>query len=159
MSNEMNNEIARRGAGARDMVSSLAGDDSLVFTSIDRTNRDGAIALFNAMSDSESLNEHLGETIMLKDFVAEVIEIEDNVTKEPISVVRTVLIDDKGTAYHAISDQLVRALRRMFTLTGDPSTWAEPTPIIVTEQRGKGPNRFFQVKIAGPAATATAKGK
>ena len=152
----MSEVVARRedDSAAREVISSMnAGQDGgMVVTSIDRNDRAGAVKLFNAMSDAQPLNEHLGEIIYMVDYVAEVIDVQvedenGNKTGETRPAVRTVIIDDQGIAYQAVSDQLVKGLRRLFILLGSPETWDAPQAIMVTEQRSSGARRFFQVTV------------
>ena len=127
--------------------------DVSVVTSIDASNRAGAIKLFNATADAEPLNEHLGEILYITDYVMEPITVTNEETGEATTAIRTVIIDKDGVAYNAISEQLFKSLRRLFAMIGHPQTWKAPVPLIVTEQKSSGPRRFFKLTIAdAPAA-------
>ena len=74
--------------------------DVSVVTSIDASNRAGAIKLFNATADAEPLNEHLGEILYVTDYVMEPITVTNEETGEVTTAIRTVLIDKDGVADH-----------------------------------------------------------
>ena len=129
------------------IVPLISGEGDIV-SSIDVNDKAGAIHAYNAMVSSEPLNEHLGEEIEMVDFIWEQIEFldEDGVST---SAIRTVIIDSKGNSFHAVSEQLYRAFRRIFALVGMPGTWDGPMSIVVSEQRSRtnATNRYFVVKI------------
>lgn len=124
-------------------ASAISGN-SQIRTSIDQSSIDANLTIYNALNDSVALSDHLDTPINMADYVMEVVDIESE-SGELIKAVRTVIIDEDGVAYHAMSSQFVASLNRLFALVGEPDTWAEPVTIMVSEGKsGKG-RRFYKL--------------
>lgn len=104
-------------------------------------------AIFAAMSDAKTLNEHLNETILLRHVIIQPVTTEDekgNVQE----FLRTVLIAEDGTAYASGSNGIILALKSLFQVYGEPDEWPEPVAIKVVEERGNRGYRYMTIKPA-----------
>ena len=116
---------------------------------------EGQDMAFAALQSSEPLSEHLGEVINLVHFMGQTINVADENTGEMTVRVRTVIIDDKGKAYTATSDQLLNSLVTLTAIYGPPAKWSAPKPIVVKEERSRRGFRFFTVVPAPKAGRAS----
>ena len=116
---------------------------------------EGQDMAFAALQSSEPLSEHLGEVINLVHFMGQTINVADENTGEMTVRVRTVIIDDKGKAYTATSDQLLNSLVTLTAIYGPPAKWSAPKPVVVKEARSRRGFRFFTVVPAPKAGKAS----
>lgn len=116
---------------------------------------EGQDMAFAALQSSEPLSEHLGEVINLVHFMGQTINVADENTGEMSIRVRTIILDDKGKAYSATSDQLLNSLVTLTAVYGPPAQWSEPKPIVVKEERSRRGFRFFTVVPAPKAGRAS----
>lgn len=134
-------------AVAEALIAGLKADSSLVHSTLTGSGFETQVQIFAAVTDAEDIAEHLNETIFLEHVIAQAIEIKDSETGQPVTVVRTVLIDADGTAYAAMSTGIVRSMQTLFSIVGQPGTWPQPLPIIVSEKKSTGVRKFFTVTI------------
>lgn len=122
--------------GVSTVVSTLRGND-----------RDTQIQVLKATMNATPLSEHLGKPINLVHFVAQSIDMTDEETGELVNATRIVLLDADGSAYAAISNGLIKSLQNIVGILGEPATWGQPLPLIVTEA-GQGKRKYFTATIA-----------
>ena len=116
---------------------------------------EGQDMAFAALQSSEQLSDHLGEVINLVHFMGQTINVVDEITGEMTVRVRTVIIDDKGKAYTATSDQVLNSLVTLTAISGPPAQWSAPKPIVVKEERSRRGFRFYTVVPAPKAGRAS----
>lgn len=96
-------------------------------------------ALYNATNaPSDRLKSMINKPINVKDVFVEVVTCVNRDTGEVRKCPRTVLIDDKGNSYTAVSLGVFSALRKLFSIFGTPDTWGKPmkiTPIGVQKDK------------------------
>lgn len=144
-------EVEEYTGARRDVVSAVSGlnnAEATFYSSIKGDSFAGRVAIANAMSNSKPVMDVLGETINLVDYIVQVVQIADDKTAEVNDAARVTLVDDKGMAYHATSDGLLSAIRTLNATVGEPSTWPEPLPIKVVEERSRKGFRFMTIKFA-----------
>jgi len=145
------NEVARRVVSSDDVLAKIAsvnGQNMSFYSTMDSSDPATKMALLQAITESEPVADHLRETINLKNFALQSTTMIDTDTGEEVPILRTILIDADGTAYHAISDGLFKSLQVYTGLLGHPSTWEAPVPVIVDEKRGRSGYRFMTIKLA-----------
>jgi hypothetical protein len=74
--------------------------------------------------------------INVKDIFVEVVTCVNEKTGEMTECPRTVLIDDKGIGYTAVSIGVFSSLKKIFAIFGEPKSWTEPvvlTPKLITK--------------------------
>ena len=116
---------------------------------------EGQDMAFAALQSSEPISEHLGEVINLVHFMGQSINVMDEATGEMTVRARTIILDDKGNAYSATSDQLLNSLVTLTAIYGPPAQWTAPKPIVVKELRSRRGFRFFTVVPAPKAGRAS----
>lgn len=107
------------------------------------------VDVFNAInSPDEKLSEHIGEVINLKNVIAHPVQLTDEVTGEIIECLRTILIDDKGVSYEAVSGGVANALQRIMQIFGQPETWEHPLKVKAVQKATRnGNNKVTTLKV------------
>jgi hypothetical protein len=132
----------------RAVIAALASGESTVFSTFAGTDHATKVEVLKALTDTESVDDHLGEVINLANVVVQSIEVVDAETGEATPAPRIILVDADGTAYAAVSTGLLRSLENIFGILGQPSTWPAPLPITVVEEKSRRGFKFFTVKVA-----------
>ena len=112
------------------------------YVSFTPTTKEDKIKLFNATANpDERLKDHINETITIKDFVVEMVELAKRNEKDEIVVdddtgevitniaPRIIIIDKDGKTYAATSVGVFNALKRIVMSFGEPSTWDAPVKV------------------------------
>jgi hypothetical protein len=118
-----------------------------IYSSITGTNFADKLRVAAALTTSEPVDEHLNEIIRLKDFVAQAIQITDENSGEVVDAARVILIDEDGSAFHAVSVGLASALRNIVQVVGEPATWDEPISITVVREKTRKGFQVFTIKF------------
>lgn len=146
-------------ATVAETVNSLNEGTIAVYTSFKGESFESKVATLEATTNAEKINEHLGETIVLKNVVVQAITVVDEETGEENDAARVILIDQDGNSYAAVSGGILKALTNIFAIVGEPHTWPEGgIAIKVVEERSRRGFRFMTIKLVEhPAKAATAK--
>lgn len=147
VSTEVHESANTGGMTAAEKIDALASGAATVFSTFTGDSQADRLRIYDAISTAEPIADHLGETIMLANAVAQLVEVADE-QGELQSAVRVILVDADGSAYAAISDGLYRAMVNLFGLLGSPSTWTDPVAVKVVEQRSRKGFRFYTIKTA-----------
>lgn len=151
LSKEIQNEVVV----AQDVVTNLSTSmfedtSSALFSTIATTDRKSKIKLYNAISDSENaLDDHKGKVLEITDFVAHPVEIEDEVTKEMVQVMRCVLLTADGTGYHAVSAGVASSMQRIIGIVGEGPWTDEPLQIVPVEKKTRKGYKTLTLKLQG----------
>ena len=129
------------------IVASFQAPGETVFSSITGDDFASKVAVISAMSNAEKLADHLGETINLCDFVIQRISLTDENTGEVVNSIRTVLIDDNGTAFAAVSNGIVSVLQNITGVLGMPAEWPAALPVQAVEERTRKGFRVTTLKM------------
>ena len=129
------------------IVASFQAPGETVFSSITGDDFASKVAVISAMSNAEKLADHLGETINLRDFVIQRISLTDENTGEVVNSIRTVLIDDNGTAFAAVSNGIVSVLQNITGVLGMPAEWPAALPVQAVEERTRKGFRVTTLKM------------
>lgn len=125
-------------------LSTLKNAENNVLTSLNAQTTKEKKALFNAMNVSDdALGDHVGETIVIKDYIAHNVKIENE------DAVRIVLIDVDGKSYSSVSTGLVQAITKIFAIFGQPDEWDEPMAVKVLEKKSSkdSKNKFLTLEL------------
>ena len=125
----------------------LSANQTSMFCSIQGGTHDAKVAVFNASNNPDhKVGDFINKVIMVKDVLAEQIEITDEETGEVESAVRVVLIDVDGKSYQAVSTGVFNALKKAIAIFGAP-TWDEGLPCLIKQiSVGKGSMLTFDVQ-------------
>ena len=113
---------------------------------IDTSTREGKIKLYSALQNAEKLDEHLNETMLMSNAVAQAVQVTDDQTGKISTTVRVIIVTADGKAYSATSPALAAGLNTMFGIFGTPNTWDAPLPIKVVERRSRRGFKFFSIE-------------
>lgn len=138
----MENQLVK--LNEQDMVSAdalqgLHNPSSNMMCSIeDDGSRASKVKIYNAISNAEKqLSDFINSELNVVDVVAHTVTLQDQngVMNE---CVRTILIDDKGVGYQAVSGGVVSSLQRIFAIVGMPSWKDEPVKIVPKQIKTQG---------------------
>jgi len=138
-SSDPHTEIQQFSSGNTGIMSTFTGDDFF----------QTAKAQLNATSSSLPLDENLGKTILLDNWVLTPIEIADE-QGELHKSVRVTLVDTTNKkSYHGTGMPLVNALKGIVSALGGklPAEWPEPLPIKVVKGKSRKGYQFFDVQV------------
>ena len=120
-------------------IHDLTAPAEACYCSVKAESKDETVALYNATNAPDfRLKSFINKPINVKDIFVEVVTCVNKETGEVRKCPRTVLIDDKGKSYTAVSLGVFSALRKLFTIFGTPDTWDKPmkiTPIGVQKDK------------------------
>ena len=130
-------------------------DKPMVFSSFDADDIDSQKKLAMAVTDADPLNENLGKTFFLKDFVVQATTMIDDrpdangvVSNEEKPILRIILVTAEGKAYSCAADGIFKVLQTYTGIFGHPSTWpAEGIPMQGVESKGRRGFRYLTLKL------------
>lgn len=90
--------------------------------------------LYNAMNNPQNrVKDCINETIALKDVFVEVVHCVNRETDESVAAPRVVLIDENGIGFQCVSTGVFSALKKLFSVFGEPRTWEKPVKIKIKQ--------------------------
>lgn len=133
----------------KSVAEEFQGVEAEVFSSLNPESKDDKITVFNAMQSTDfSLNDCVGKVIEVKDFIAHDQEMNDMNTGEHIHRTRCILIDKDGKTYSTVSPSFKNAIKKIFSIFGNPTTWDKPLKIEIVKKKGTGAYSFLTCKVA-----------
>ena len=131
------------------IVQGMAKGELQMYSTVKGDDKASKLKVLDAITNSESLSDHLREPINLADFVIQVIQMPDEKTGEINNVPRIILITEDGKAFHAISSGVLQSLRNFVGVLGEPgSSDAWPVSVVCDEVKGRNGYRFMTLKLA-----------
>lgn len=114
----------------------------LGYTDMNLADRSAAVAFYNATSNPmNKLKEHVNEVLNLVHVSVECVEVsKEDAPDCKVVAPRIVLITEDGQSYACVSIGVYQSLKRLFTLLGNPDTWAEPVkikPVLISTKKGQ----------------------
>lgn len=135
------------GFDAEKAIAQFKENTGAVYSTLSTESFEDKLAVIDAMSNTLMLNEHYGETINLKNFVIQAVQLRDE-DGQMIDAARSILIDSEGQAYHTVSEGILRALQEIVGVLGHPSEWNVPVPVVAEERRSRnGVNRYVTLRV------------
>lgn len=117
------------------------------YCSLVATTEDEKLTLYNAMNNPDKrLADMINEKIAVKDVFVEVVKCENRETGEKQSCPRIVLIDTNGVGYQCVSIGIFSALKKLFSVFGEPGTWSSPVTVKV-KQISKGDRKILTLDV------------
>ena len=106
------------------------------------------IKVYNAITDpTKKMDDMVNVPFKLKDVIAHPVDLVSEKTGEVETMLRTILIDDKGNSYAGVSAGVVSALQRVFAIFGQPNTWAEPINVKLVKRDTRNGNKVTTLII------------
>lgn len=115
-------------------IMDLTAERKTQFCSMIPKNEDEEVVLFNAMNNPEKrIGDCINMTINVKHVFCEVVTCVNRETGESNLCPRIVLIDTDGVGYQAVSLGVFGAIKKIFAIKGDPTTWKKPVKLQVVQ--------------------------
>lgn len=115
-------------------IMDLTAERKTQFCSMIPKNEDEEVVLFNAMNNPEKrIGDCINMTINVKHVFCEVVTCVNRETGESNLCPRIVLIDTDGVGYQAVSLGVFSALKKIFSIKGNPTTWKKPVKLQVVQ--------------------------
>ncbi len=126
----------------------LSADTTSMYCSLQAGTRAERARVFNASNNPDhKIGDYINKVIMVKDVLAEQIQVTNEETGELDNAVRVVFIDDKGESYQAVSFGIFNAVKKAISMFGNP-TWDEPLPCLIKQVKvGRGSMLTFDIKL------------
>lgn len=129
-----NNEIATITNDAPDMVKGM-------YCSIHAETQADRLDIYEAVSDSLSLDDMVGKTVEVENVIIQPVEMIDNATGEVTQRNRIVLITPKGDAYGCTSTGVETSMKNLFSIVGCPP-WNPAIAFDVVKKQGRNGYKF-----------------
>lgn len=131
-----------------DIRQELSSESPSTYCSVQGGDMRAKALVYNAMNNpSHRVGDCINKKLLIKDVLAEVIELENEETGELQQVPRVVLIDMDGESYQAVSTGIFNAVKKAIAVFGAP-TWGEGLPIVIKQVSfGKNQMLTFDVEI------------
>lgn len=125
----------------------LSSDCTSMYCSIQGGSHESQVAMFNASNNPDhKIGDYINKVIVVRDVLAEQIELTNEESGEPETAVRVVLIDVDGESYQAVSWGIFNALKKAIAIFGAP-TWEEGLPLLIKQVSvGRGSMLTFDVQ-------------
>lgn len=133
-----------------DLLNDLKNPGSKFYCSIvDDGTRASKVDIYNAVGGAcEQLLDHEGKTLEIVDVAAHPIKVTDEKTGEIHEVLRTILIDKEGRGYQAVSEGVVGALQKIYSIIGAPSWKDEPVKMVIGSEKTSNKYTVTTIKLA-----------
>ena len=127
------------------MINELT-EQSNNFCSMSINTHENKLLLYKAMNNPDKrIGDCINMEIRIKDVFCEIAQLVNKDTGETKCVPRTVLIDDNGVSYQAISKGIFTAVSKLFQVFGTP-TWNDPITVKV-RQISKGDRNILTLDV------------
>lgn len=117
------------------------------FCSMQAETQADRLAIYDAVSNSESLEDMVGKVIAITDVVIQPVEMTDNATGEVRGMNRIVLICEDGKAYGCTSSGVETSIKNLFGIVGMPP-WNPAIKMVPTKQQGRNGYKFTTLALA-----------
>ena len=106
-------------------------ESEMVVSTFDLSTTEGKLKAFKAINTPDHrIKDFINMEITIKDIYIESVSLQsiDEATGETTleKAPRSIIIDDKGESYTAVSFGVFNSLKRMVEILGAPSTWEKP---------------------------------
>lgn len=123
-----------------------AADMAKLYSSLHAETRAEKVALYNAVSNSASLEDAIGQTLAVTDVIMQPVTTYDEATGEERRATRTVFVCEDGTAYGCTSSGVETSLRNIFAIVGAP-TWQPALMIKPVKIKGNRGYKFTSLEL------------
>lgn len=104
-------------------------------------------ALFNALQNADSIRDHLGEKIVVRDIISYPAEVANRDTGVVELQPRTIFIAKDGKSYGSVSPVLYDAVVKLLKVFGDADTWRNELTIRIVEKNGARGYRYYALEL------------
>ena len=114
-------------------ISNLRSGEVQVYSTIQGNDFASRKKVAAAVASSTPLDE--AGKVKLTNYVIMKVQLTNKATGVVEEAPRCILIDDKGKAFHATSFGVLKALRNLTGILGEPSTWDEPVTVEARKEK------------------------
>lgn len=104
------------------------------------------LAIFDAVSNAQTLEDHLNECINVENILIQPVETVDKLTGEVTARNRISLIDTDGVAYACMSIGVETALKQLFGIVGEPP-WNGGIALTPVKQQGNNGYKYTTLQL------------
>lgn len=112
-----------------------------MFCSIHAETQDDRLDIYEAVSNSLSLDDMVGKVVVVENVIIQPVEMTDNATGEQTTRNRIVLITPNGDAYGCTSTGVETSMRNLFAIVGCPP-WNPAIAFDVVKKQGRNGYKF-----------------
>lgn len=134
--------IAQTAPTAIDTANPSAG----MYCSMKGNSREERLAVFEAVTNAEALEDHINERLNVCDVVIQPVEFADSVTGELVQQNRIVLVTEEGRAYACVSLGVETAIKQLFGIVGQPH-WEPAIALVATKEKAKNGYKFTTLSL------------
>lgn len=124
----------------------LVKKDGTTWCSLQGADRETGLLVFDALSNAEALDDHVGEVISVHDLATQVVSLPDLETGELRDTLRIVLMCDEGN-FATCSTGVYTSMDNLICAIGAP-TWAPSIPLRIEKKRGSRGYKFTTLTLA-----------
>lgn len=117
-----------------------------MYCSMSAESQQERLAVFDAVSNSGSVDDMIGKNIAVKDVVIQPVDLLDKATGEMRTANRIVLIDENGEAYGCVSQGVETSLKNLIAIVGEP-TWEPAINLTPTKKQGSNGYKFTTLAL------------
>lgn len=134
--------------GNMNLAQEMSQGAASMYCSLKAGTRAEKAAVFNASNNpTHKVGDYINKVITVRDVLCEVIQVENQETGLPDQAIRTVLIDENGETYQAVSAGIFNALKKAIQMFESP-TWDPALPCLIKQVPvGKGSMLTFDVQL------------
>lgn len=112
-----------------------------MYCSIHADTQEDRLDIYEAVSNSESLDDMVGKVVEVENVIIQPVEMTDNATGEVTLRNRIVLITPDGEAYGCTSTGVETSMRNLFAIVGCPP-WTPAIAFEVVKKQGRNGYKF-----------------
>lgn len=117
------------------------GFESGFYCSRQAETQEDRLAIYDAVSNSDSLDDMIGKVICITDVVIQPVQMVNNATGEVRNMNRIVLICDDDKAYGCTSTGVETSIKNIFGIVGMPP-WNPGLKMMPVKQQGRNGYKF-----------------
>lgn len=131
---------------SKEIIQGFAEQTGAVYSTISTDKFSDKLAVLNATNNALPLNENYGVVINLRNFVLQAIIVQGE--DGPVEAIRSILIDESGTAYASVATGVRMALENICGVAGHPDQWESAIPVVADEVKTRKGFKVVQLSIA-----------
>lgn len=117
-----------------------------MWSSITAENQADRLQIYDAVSNSNPLDDLVGKTITISDVILQPTEVNDHATGEVEERTRIVLITPEGEAYGCMSTGVENCIKQLFGIVGVPP-WEPAITFEVVKKQGRNGYKFTTLQL------------
>lgn len=118
-----------------------------MYCSMKSESREDRLAIFEAVTEAESLEDHINERLTIENIVIQPVEVTDSLTGEVKTQNRIVLVTADKRAFACVSIGVETSLKQLFGIVGLPP-WKPAIDFkAVKENSSRGKYKFTALKL------------